>query len=101
MPRLLWTATGAVAAIAFAAGDLLVTVLLVWATFLTMKHAGHSWHGTILLGAGLGVGVARPKVPVPFLRNVVALWIFGLWQLAFDNPLFAVVNDVVFRAKFK
>ena len=98
---LVWVASGITALLALGAGDVLVAITVLWATVLTIPHAGHSWHGTILVGAALLVGATRRPIPVAFLRNVLALWVVALWELVFDNPLFAVVHDVFFRAKFK
>ena len=95
-----WLSGAVTAAIAVGCGDWLVGVTVIWATELTTLHSGHSWHGTMLIGAGLLVGALRPRAPVAFLRNVAAMWMFAVWSLAFDNPLYAFFNDLLVRAKF-
>ena len=99
--HLVWAACGVTAAIALGAGDVLVAITVLFAGLLTIHHAGHAWHGTILIGAGLLVGTTRREVDVPFLRNVVTLWMLGMWELFFfGSTLFGVFGDILVRAKF-
>jgi len=95
LAKLVWAAGIVVAFIALVSRDVLVAVTVLLATWLTMHHAGHSWHGSLILGAGLLVGVANPRAPVAFLRGVLTMWIFGLWELAYDDVLFSVVNTML------
>ncbi len=99
--KVVWAMSGITALLALLAGDVLVAVSVLWATELTIRHAGHSWHGTILIGAVLLVGATRPKVPVAYLRNVLVLWMFALWEFCFEMPIFSLLTDVIHRATFK
>ncbi|MEB2312159.1 MAG: hypothetical protein OZ921_04065 [Sorangiineae bacterium] len=91
----------AAAAVALVKGDALAAVMVLWGMALTTVHSGHSWHSTILVGACLTVGATRRAVPVAFLRNVLTMWMFGLWAMVFENPIFASLRLVLERAKFK
>jgi hypothetical protein len=70
-----------------------LSVLL--ATYVTLHHAGHSWHGALLIASVLLPGAWDSSRGAPLARQVLTLWMIFLWQFAYAQPLFAVVEDVM------
>jgi hypothetical protein len=98
--KMMWGVCIATAAVTLLGGDWLVTIGVLWAGWITIHHAGHSWHGSVLVAMPLLAGVSRRRLPVTYLRNVLAMWMFAVWGIAYDMNLTDMVNAFL-RARFK
>jgi hypothetical protein len=73
----------------------LVAGAVVWSSLIAIYHAGHSWHGTILMIPALAVGASRLSLAPSYTRGVLTVWIFGLWDVFFENPPFVFLRELL------
>jgi hypothetical protein len=74
-------------------GDWLAALTCCVATAITLVHAGHSWHGSVLIPTVLCTGIGGgPRVGSS--RVVVTLWMLTLWQLVYAYPPLAFVGEL-------
>jgi hypothetical protein len=86
-----------VACLAFVYSGALVALSVLVATALTIQHAGHFWHGAILIPAALLPGGLPTERNPRLSREVVMMWMFVFWELPFVTPLGKTLSFVLER----
>ncbi|HEY4012497.1 MAG TPA: hypothetical protein VGM06_04120 [Polyangiaceae bacterium] len=84
-----------VACVAVAYSNWLVAVSVLLATAVTTRHAGHSWHGAILIPSALLPGALASDKNSGAVRELVTIWMFVIWEMAFNNPIDSPITAVL------
>jgi hypothetical protein len=84
-----------VACVAAAYSNWLVAASVLVATAVTTQHAGHSWHGAVLVPSALLPGALASDKNAGFVRELVTIWMFLIWELAFVSPLASPITAIL------